>query len=55
MTSRYSCPCAVRACEAGVARTHLISRHTDGAVLQELFSDDGIGTMVVEKHPQHPA
>jgi amino-acid N-acetyltransferase len=41
-------PCAIHACEAGVARTHLISRHTDGAVLQELFSDDGIGTMVVE-------
>jgi amino-acid N-acetyltransferase len=41
-------PCAVRACEAGVARTHLISRHIDGALLQELFSDDGIGTMVVE-------
>ncbi len=41
-------PCAIRACEGGVERTHLISRHTDGAVLQELFSDDGIGTMVVE-------
>jgi len=41
-------PCAIRACEAGVVRTHLISRHTDGAVLQELFSDDGIGTMVAE-------
>ena len=41
-------PCAIRACEAGVARTHLISRHIDGAVLQELFSNDGIGTMVVE-------
>jgi amino-acid N-acetyltransferase len=41
-------PCAIRACEAGVARTHLISRHTDGSVLQELFSDEGIGTMVVE-------
>ncbi|GAB1234482.1 amino-acid N-acetyltransferase [Ferrigenium sp. UT5] len=41
-------PCALRACEAGVARTHLISRHTDGALLQELFSDEGIGTMVVE-------
>ncbi|MGA7594195.1 MAG: amino-acid N-acetyltransferase [Gallionella sp.] len=41
-------PCAIRACEAGVARTHLIGRHTDGAVLQELFSDEGIGTMVVE-------
>ncbi|CAG0124950.1 amino-acid N-acetyltransferase [Rhodocyclaceae bacterium] len=41
-------PCAVRACEAGVARTHLISRHVDGALLQELFSDIGIGTMLVE-------
>ncbi len=41
-------PCAVRACEAGVARTHLISRHQDGALLQELFSDTGIGSMVVE-------
>ena len=41
-------PCAVRACEAGVTRTHLISRHVDGAVLQELFSDSGIGSMVVE-------
>lgn len=41
-------PCAMRACAAGVARTHLISRHADGAILQELFSDEGIGTMVVE-------
>ena len=41
-------PCAVHACEGGVERSHLISRHTDGAVLQELFSDDGIGSMVVE-------
>ena len=41
-------PCAIRACEGGVERTHLISRHIDGAVLQELFSDDGIGTMLVE-------
>ncbi len=41
-------PCAVHACEAGVARTHLISRHIDGAILQELFSDIGIGSMVVE-------
>ncbi len=41
-------PCAVRACEAGVARTHLISRHVEGAILQELFSDTGIGSMVVE-------
>ena len=41
-------PCAVAACQAGVARSHLISRHTDGALLQELFTDSGIGSMVVE-------
>ena len=41
-------PCAVRACAAGVARTHLISRHLDGALLQELFSGSGVGSMVVE-------
>jgi amino-acid N-acetyltransferase len=41
-------PSAVRACHHGVARTHLISRHADGAILQELFTHDGIGTMVTE-------
>ncbi len=41
-------PCAVRACRNGVARVHLISRHTDGALLQELFTHQGIGTMVSE-------
>jgi amino-acid N-acetyltransferase len=42
-------PCAVRACEEGVARAHLISRHADGALLQELFSDTGVGSMVAER------
>lgn len=45
---RYYLPSAVRACDQGVARTHLICRHTDGAILQELFTHDGIGTMVTE-------
>jgi len=39
-------PCAVRACDNGVKRTHLISRHHDGALLLELFTRDGVGTMV---------
>lgn len=43
---RLYLPCAVRACEQGIKRTHLISRHTDGALLLELFTHDGIGTMV---------
>ena len=44
----YYLPAAVRACEHGVARTHLISRHIDGAIIQELFTLEGIGTMVTE-------
>jgi amino-acid N-acetyltransferase len=44
----YYLPAAVRACEHGVARTHLISRRIDGAIIQELFTLDGIGTMVTE-------
>ena len=44
----YYLPAAVRACEHGVARTHLISRHIDGAIIQELFTRSGIGTMVTE-------
>lgn len=39
-------PCAVRACEQGVKRAHLISRHTEGALLQELFTHQGVGTMI---------
>lgn len=45
----YYLPSAVRACEHGVARTHLISRHIDGAIIQELFTHSGIGTMVTEE------
>lgn len=44
----YYLPGAVRACHHGVARTHLISRHMDGAIVQELFTHDGVGTMVTE-------
>jgi len=39
-------PCAARACQQGVSRAHLISRHVDGAILQELFTLNGIGTMI---------
>ena len=40
-------PCAVRATSQGVGRAHLISRHVDGALLIELFTHHGIGTMVL--------
>ena len=39
---------AVSACRAGVPRSHLVSYKEDGALIQELFSFDGIGTQVVK-------
>ncbi|AWH90348.1 amino-acid N-acetyltransferase [Buchnera aphidicola (Melanaphis sacchari)] len=38
---------AIKACKSGVNRSHLISYHENGALLQELFSRDGIGTQMV--------
>src|SRR5436190_368068 len=43
---RVYLPAAIRACNNGVARGHLISRHHDGALLLELFTRDGVGTMI---------
>lgn len=37
---------AIQACQRGVSRTHLIDRHIDGCLLQELFTRDGIGTLI---------
>jgi amino-acid N-acetyltransferase len=37
---------ALRACQAGVRRIHLLSRRVDGALLLELFTRDGVGTLV---------
>lgn len=37
---------SVAACRAGVERVHLIDRERDGAILTELFTRDGIGTLV---------
>jgi amino-acid N-acetyltransferase len=36
----------LRACRGGVARCHLISHALDGGVLMELFTHEGVGTMV---------
>ncbi|PPI87769.1 amino-acid N-acetyltransferase [Candidatus Pantoea edessiphila] len=38
---------AITACRSGVYRCHLISYQDDGALLQELFSRDGVGTQIV--------
>jgi amino-acid N-acetyltransferase len=45
---RLYLPRAVSACRAGVKRAHLISRHADGALLLELFTHRGVGTMVTQ-------
>jgi amino-acid N-acetyltransferase len=37
---------AITACQRGVKRVHLLDRNLDGALLQELFSRDGAGTLV---------
>ncbi len=39
----------VRACESGVERSHILPYAADGAILQEVFTHDGIGTMVVDE------
>lgn len=39
-------PAAIAACQAGVKRVHLLDRFHDGALLQELFSRDGAGTLI---------
>jgi amino-acid N-acetyltransferase len=46
-------PCAIRACDNGVKRAHLVSRHLDGALLLEMFTRDGVGTMVAANALAH--
>ena len=42
-------PCAVRASRAGVGRVHLIGFNEDGTLLLELFSRDGVGTIITRE------
>jgi len=42
-------PCAVRASRGGVGRVHLIGFEQDGALLRELFTHDGVGTVVTRE------
>jgi amino-acid N-acetyltransferase len=37
---------AVAACQAGVQRVHVISGHVDDGLLAEVFSNEGVGTLV---------
>jgi amino-acid N-acetyltransferase len=42
-------PCTVRATRSGVGRVHLISYEQDGALLRELFTHEGVGTVVTRE------
>jgi amino-acid N-acetyltransferase len=39
----------VQACEAGVERSHILPFAADGALLMEVYTHDGIGTMIVDE------
>jgi amino-acid N-acetyltransferase len=39
----------VKACRSGVERSHILPFAVDGALLQEVYTHDGIGTMVVDE------
>ncbi len=41
---------AAHACRDGVKRVHLLSRKIDGALLLELFTRDGVGTLVTAEN-----
>jgi amino-acid N-acetyltransferase len=41
---------ALYACRHGVKRIHLLERGRDGALLRELFTRDGVGTMLSAEH-----
>ena len=40
---------AIKACREGLPRAHIISSKRDGSLLQELFTRDGIGTMITSE------
>ncbi len=43
---RSKLACAVQACRQGVPRAHLLDGRMDEALLAELFSNEGVGTMI---------
>lgn len=39
----------IKACRGGVDRSHILPYSSDGALLMEIYTHDGIGTMVVDE------
>jgi len=46
-------PGALRACRDGVRRVHFLDRARDGAMLMELFTRDGVGTVMTQAPLAH--
>jgi amino-acid N-acetyltransferase len=44
---------AVRAVRGGVTRAHIVPFAIDGSLLLELFTHDGVGTMIADEHLEH--
>ncbi|MCB6182831.1 amino-acid N-acetyltransferase [Leeia sp. TBRC 13508] len=42
-------PAAIKACEKGIDRVHLLGRFVDGALLMELFTREGVGTLITRQ------
>ncbi len=40
----------IKACESGIKRVHLIDRNIDGSLLIELFTQNGIGSLISTDH-----
>jgi len=45
-STKHALQSAIQGCKAGVGRVHILNRKVDGALLTELFSRDGVGTLI---------
>ena len=50
--TEHALKAAIRASENKIHRTHLISYHFNGALLQELFTREGKGTLISQEHSE---
>jgi amino-acid N-acetyltransferase len=41
---------AIKACQNDIERTHILNRHIEGALLLELFTRDGCGTLITSEN-----
>jgi hypothetical protein len=48
---RHALELAVSACTKGIPRVHIVNAHRDGALLDELFTNLGVGTMIFTGTP----